>query len=90
MPSHNFDDTLIGREERESNYRKWSERAVVVGFNAETQSYDVVITTEKTLGNDLRTLNRVIRNVKATLSTDVKTYLPGDSISYDSTHITLI
>ena len=54
--NQNFDDTFIGRENRKSNYRTWSERAVVVGFNAESQTYDIVITTEKTLGNNIRTI----------------------------------
>jgi len=77
---HNFDDTLIGRENRKSNYRTWSERAVVIGFNDEEESYDIVITTEKTLGNNLRSLNRTIRKVKAVVRPSVRTYLPGESI----------
>ncbi len=78
--AHNFDDTLIGRENRGSNYRTWSERAVVVGYNTETQAYDIVITTEKTLGNNIRTLNRVIRKVRAVTRTSLRTFLPGESI----------
>ena len=75
-----FDDTLISRENRKSNYRKWSERAVVVGFNDEEQAYDIVITTEKTLGDNVRSLNRTIRKVKAVLDPAARTYLPGESI----------
>ncbi len=78
--NQNFDDTLIGRENRESNYRTWSERAVIVGFNAESQTYDIVITTEKTLGNNIRTLNRVIRQVKAIIDPNTDIFLPGESI----------
>ncbi len=78
--NQNFDDTFIGRENRKSNYRTWSERAVVVGFNAESQTYDIVITTEKTLGNNIRTLNRVIRQVRASIEPQIRTFLPGESI----------
>jgi len=82
MASHNqnFDDTLIGRESRESDYRTWSERAVIVGFNAETESYDIVITTEKTLGDNIRSLNRTIRNVKAVIDPNTDIFLPGESV----------
>jgi len=36
--------------------------------------------TEKTLGDNVRTLNRVIRNVKAVVDTETDTFLPGESI----------
>ena len=75
-----FDDTLIGRESRESAYRTWSERAVIVGFNAETESYDIVITTEKTLGDNIRSLNRTIRSVKAVIDPNTDIFLPGESV----------
>jgi len=75
-----FDEIFVGRENRKSDYRTWSERAVVVGHNVENNSYNVVITTEKTLGDNVRTTNRVIRNVKSVLRPGVKTFFPGESI----------
>ena len=80
MPKHQFENTVIGRESKKSKYTKWSERAVVVGYNSENQSYDIVITTERLVGDNKRTLNRTIRRVKTTFPPDVGTFLPGEPV----------
>jgi len=80
VPSH-FEDIFIGRENRKSKYVQWSERAVVVGYNSENQSYDIVVTTEKLAGANKRTLNKTIRRVKSLIKSNVRTFLPGEAIS---------
>jgi len=80
MPKHQFSNTFIGRESRKSKYTKWSERAVVVGYNSENQSYDIVITTERLVGANKRTLNKTIRRVKSIFPSDVDTFLPGTAV----------
>jgi len=79
MPKH-FENTFIGRESRKTKYTKWSERAVVVGYNSENQSYDIVVTTERLVGVNKRTLNRTIRRVKSIFPSDVDTFLPGTAV----------
>ena len=76
-----IDETLTGREQREDNYRKWAERAVVVGYNSENQSYDIVVTTERLVGANKRTLNKTIRRVKSLLDNSIRTFLPGEAVS---------
>ena len=76
-----IDEALVGREQREDNYRKWSERAIVVGYNAESQSYDIVITTERLVGSNKRTLNRTIRRVKSILDATVRVFLSGEAVT---------
>jgi len=76
-----IDEALVGREQREDNYRKWSERAVVVGYNSENQSYDIVVTTERLVGANKRTLNKTIRRVKSILDSTVRVFLPGEAIT---------
>jgi len=73
-----FDDKFITDKERKSDYRKWSERAIIVGYNGDTQTYDIVITAEKLIGNNKKTLNKTIRNVKSTLPGI--TFSPGDLV----------
>jgi len=80
VPRH-FEDTFIGRENRKSKYVQWSERAVVVGYNSENQSYDIVVTTERLAGANKRTLNKTIRRVKSLIKSNVRTFLPGEAIS---------
>ncbi len=75
-----FDDKFIGERERQSDYRKWSERAIIVGFNGDTQTYDIVITIERLAGVSKRTLNKTIRNVKSTIPASTVTFSPGDSV----------
>jgi len=71
-------DTFDGDQNRRDKYKQWSERAVVVGFNAKTQAYDIVVTTERLTGANKRTLNRTIRQVKSlTPNTE---FSPGDSV----------
>jgi len=79
MPRH-FENTFVGRENRKSKYTKWSERAVVVGYNSENQSYDIVITTERLVGANKRTLNKTIRRVKSIFPSDVDIFLPGTAV----------
>jgi len=79
MPKH-FENTFVGRESRKTKYTKWSERAVVVGYNSENQSYDIVVTTERLVGANKRTLNKTIRRVKSIFPSDVDTFLPGTAI----------
>jgi len=76
-----IDEVLVGREQREDNYRKWSERAVVVGYNSENQTYDIVVTTERLVGANKRTLNKTIRRVKSILDSTVRVFLPGEAIT---------
>jgi len=76
-----IDDALVGREQREDNYRRWSERAVVVGYNSENQSYDIVVTTERLVGANKRTLNKTIRRVKSILDATVRVFLPGEAVT---------
>jgi len=76
-----IDETLTGREQREDNYRKWAERAVVVGYNSENQTYDIVVTTERLVGANKRTLNKTIRRVKSLLDNSIRTFLPGEAVS---------
>jgi len=76
-----IDEALVGREQREDNYRKWSERAVVVGYNSENQSYDIVVTTERLVGANKRTLNKTIRRVKSILDSTVRVFLPGEAVT---------
>ena len=75
-----FDDKFIADKQRKSDYRKWSERAIVVGFNGDTQTYDIVITTERLAGVSRRTLNKTIRNVKSTIPGSSLTFSPGDAV----------
>lgn len=76
-----IDEALVGREQREDNYRKWSERAVIVGYNSENQSYDIVVTTERLVGANKRTLNKTIRRVKSILDSTVRVFLPGEAVT---------
>jgi len=80
VPSR-FEDTFIGRENRKSKYVQWSERAVVVGYNSENESYDIVVTSERLVGANKRTLNKTIRRVKSLIKSNVRTFLPGESVS---------
>ncbi len=75
-----FDDKFIADKQRKSDYRKWSERAIVVGFNGDTQTYDIVITTERLAGASKRTLNKTIRNIKSTIPGNSLTFSPGDAV----------
>jgi len=75
-----FDDKFITDKQQRTNYHKWSERAIIVGYNGDTQTYDVVITTERLAGVSKRTLNKTIRNVKATIPPSSLTFSPGDSV----------
>ena len=75
-----FDDKFIGDVNRRSDYTKWSERAIVVGYNGDTQTYDIVITTERLAGVSKRTLNKTIRNVKSTIPASSLTFSPGDAV----------
>jgi len=75
-----FDDKFITDKQQRTNYHKWSERAIIVGYNGDTQTYDVVITTERLAGVSKRTLNKTIRNVKSTIPPGSLTFSPGDSV----------
>ncbi len=75
-----FDEAFAGDKGRRTKYTQWSERAVVVGFNRKINAYDIIVTTEKSTGNDKRSLNRTIRQVKSLASTSEVLFSPGDSI----------
>ena len=75
-----FDDSFTESDLRDANYTQWSERAIVVGFNGDTQTYDIVITTERLAGASKRTLNKTIRNVKSTIPGSSLTFSPGDAV----------
>jgi len=76
-----LEEALVGREEREANYRQWSERAVIVGFNSEKEAYDIIVTTESATGADKRSLNKTIRQVRATLPAKTQQFSPGDAVT---------
>jgi len=75
-----FDDLFTESDLRGANYTQWSERAIIVGYNGDTQTYDVVISTERLAGVSKRTLNKTIRNVKSTVPGELATFSPGDLV----------
>jgi len=75
-----FDDLFTESDLRGANYTQWSERAIIVGYNGDTQTYDIVISTERLAGVSKRTLNKTIRNVKSTVPGELATFSPGDLV----------
>ncbi len=75
-----FSKAFGGDKGRRSDYRKWSERAIVVGFNSSNGTYSIEITTAKLEGNNKRSLNRFIRQVKALMPPDTRQFAVGDAI----------
>lgn len=65
---------------RESDYRQWSERATISGYNAATQSYEIVVTAVGPTGVEISSTNRTLRQVKSLFPTDVAVFNPGDSV----------
>ncbi len=75
-----FEKAFGGDDDREQTYRKWSERAIIVGFNSSNGTYSIEVTTAKLEGNNKRSLNRVIRQVKSLIAPSVKQFTAGDSV----------
>ncbi len=75
-----FDDTFTGDRNRRTKYRQWSEAAVVIGVNADTLSFDIVVTSKVKSGNDVRLVNRTIRNVKTLQGFREGLFAVGDSV----------
>ncbi len=75
-----FDETFVGSRDRDSKYRQWSEAAVVIGVNADTLSFDIVVTSKIKSGNDFKILNRTIRNVKTLQGFREGLFAVGDSV----------
>jgi len=65
---------------RESNYRQWSERATIIGFNEATQSYEIVVSAAGPSGAETNSANRTLREIKSLFPTDLRTFNPGDSV----------
>lgn len=76
-----FSGTLSNDKNQRSRYRRWSEHATVVGYDVDTQTYDIIIATEQLTGADNKVLNRVIRGIKSLLPADTQRFAPGDSIA---------
>jgi len=79
--SDTFEKALSDRKGQKAAYRQWSERAVVVGYDTRTQSYDVVVSSGLAAGEGARVqLNQTIRKVKSLIPPGKLRFSPGDVV----------
>lgn len=78
--SHHLQPTFRLAQHRQANYRQWSERATIVSYDQQTQSYDIVVTAVGPTGNGVANTNRALRKVKSLIPDTAATFSPGDSV----------
>jgi len=79
--SDTFQKALSDRKGQKAAYRQWSERAVVVGYDPRTQSYDVIVSSGLAAGEGSRAqLNQTIRKVKSLIPPGKLRFAAGDAV----------
>lgn len=77
-----FQQTVTQNKERSSVYRRWSEKATIVSYNENLETYDIVITSVSYTNNETQVskVNRTMRNVRAIIPASVYIFKPGEVV----------
>jgi hypothetical protein len=70
---------LTANKERTHVYKQWSEKATIVKYNSDTDTYNIIVSALNVSSSTQRT-NRIIRDVKAIIPSTVHQFEPGDSV----------
>lgn len=77
-----FHQSISSSKDRTHTYKRWSEKASILAFNEDTETYDIVITTITYTGTSsaVNKVNRTVRNVRSIIPTIVYTFKPGEIV----------
>jgi hypothetical protein len=70
---------LGANKERTHVYKRWSEKATIVKYNANNDTYNIIVSALN-VSSATQKSNRVIRDVKAILPSSTHQFNPGDSV----------
>jgi len=77
-----FESTVVVNKDRTNTYKRWSEKATIVAFHDDIETYDIVVSTISYSGSSaaVSKVNRTIRNVRSIIPSTIYIFKAGEVV----------